>query len=213
MRVAKGTISPVRVGSWLLQLWTLARHADWRLALVLAVAPLRLARATCLPWGGDRVLPREKQPRRRSALVVPGICKQNPSPLKKNGGRPPQRGSPRLGSGSAVAVIFPRLHGWPSASAIGFGLRLRPPASTTGFGHRPWPLATTAVSGARLPLSLVFKVSLFSLSFVIERERAPESHSAGSVCHLRRRRPWCAVKRLLQFGARCALAKDSQDSC
>ena len=62
-------------------------------------------------------------------------------------------------------------------------------------------------------LSLDFKVSLFSLSFVIVRERAPESHSAGSVCHLRRRRPWCAVKRLLRFGARCALAMDSQDSC
>ena len=40
-----------------------------------------------------------------------------------------------------------------------------------------------------------FTVSLFSLSFVIVRERAPESHSAGSVCHLRRRRPWCAVKK------------------
>jgi len=38
--------------------------------------------------------------------------------------------------------------------------------------------------------------SLFvSLSFAIERERAPESHSAGSVCHLRRRRPLCAVKK------------------
>ena len=67
--------------------------------------------------------------------------------------------------------------------------------------------------GASSSLSLVFKVSLFSLSFVIVRERAPESHSAGSVCHLRRRRPWCAVKRLLRFGARCALAMDSQDSC
>jgi len=63
-----------------------------------------------------------------------------------------------------------------------------------------------------LSLSLVFKAPLFSLSFVIVRERTLESHSAGSDCHLRRRRPWCAVKRLLRFGARCALAKDSQDS-
>jgi len=36
-----------------------------------------------------------------------------------------------------------------------------------------------------------FKVSLFSLSFVIVRERAPVSHSTGSVCHLR---PWCTAK-------------------
>jgi len=43
-------------------------------------------------------------------------------------------------------------------------------------------------------LSLVFKFSLFSLSFVIVRERAPESHSAGSVCHLLRWRPWCAME-------------------
>ena len=64
-----------------------------------------------------------------------------------------------------------------------------------------------------LSLSLVFEVSLFSISFVIVRERAPELHSAGSNCHLRRRRPWCAVKRLLRFRARCALAKDFQDSC
>ena len=42
-------------------------------------------------------------------------------------------------------------------------------------------------------LSLVFKVSLFSLSFAIVRERAPESHSARSVCHLRRRRPWTGL--------------------
>jgi len=55
------------------------------------------------------------------------------------------------------------------------------------------------------------KVSLFSLSFVIVRERAPELHSAGSVCHLHRRRPWCATKRLLRFGTRCAFAMDSQD--
>jgi len=54
-------------------------------------------------------------------------------------------------------------------------------------------------------LSLV-KVSVFSLSLVTVRERAPESHLAGSVCHLRRRRLWCAVKRLLHFAARCALA-------
>ena len=51
-------------------------------------------------------------------------------------------------------------------------------------------------------LPLAFKASLFSLLFVILRERAPESHSAGSVCHLRRRRPWCAAKKLLCFGAR-----------
>ena len=42
--------------------------------------------------------------------------------------------------------------------------------------------------------------------------RALESHSAGSDCHLRRRWPWYTVMRLLRFGARCALAKDSQDS-
>jgi len=60
--------------------------------------------------------------------------------------------------------------------------------------------------------ALALLVSLFSLSFVIVRGRAPDSHSSGSVCHLRRRRPWCAVKRLLRFGA-FALAIDSKDSC
>ena len=76
-----------------------------------------------------------------------------------------------------------------------------------------WGRAELGMVRRAFSLSLDFKVSLFSLSFVIVRERAPESHSAGSVCHLRRRRPWCTVKRLRRFGARCALAMDSQDSC
>ena len=43
-------------------------------------------------------------------------------------------------------------------------------------------------------LSLVLTVSVCSLSLVIVCEGAPEPHSAGSLCHLRRRQPWCAVK-------------------
>ena len=50
-------------------------------------------------------------------------------------------------------------------------------------------------------------LSVFSLSFVMVRERVPESHLAGSVYHLRRRRLWYAAKRLRRFGARCALPR------
>jgi len=52
----------------------------------------------------------------------------------------------------------------------------------------------------RFYLSLASSVSVFFLSFVIVRECAPESNSAGSICHLRRRRPWCAVKWRLLLG-------------
>ena len=82
-----------------------------------------------------------------------------------------------------------------------------------GIEALPLVLSLAPEPGIVVSLSLVFKVSLFSLSCVIVRERALESHSAGLDCQLRRRRPWCAVKRLLRNGARCAFANDSQDSC
>ena len=88
------------------------------------------------------------------------------------------------------------------------------------FDHHFTALLLHAVTPL-LPFSLslafffffFFLVFVFSLSFAIVLERAPESHSAGSVCHLRRRRPRCAVKRLVRFGARCAILLDSQDPC
>ena len=44
---------------------------------------------------------------------LPGPRNEKNAPIQKNGGRPPQRGSSRLGSGSAVAFFFRRLHGGP----------------------------------------------------------------------------------------------------
>ena len=76
-------------------------------------------------------------------------------------------------------------------AVVALRARLRPTQRLFGLGF----LFVLSFSGFQ-------EVSLVSLSFVTVRERAPESNSAGSVCHLRRRRPWSAVNRLLRFGAR-----------
>jgi len=96
--------------------------------------------------------------------------------------------------------------GAPSGSAPGGQAATAPGvtaiAPTTASFFFPVAYFTPLPSrGSSFSLSLVFKVPLFSLSFVIVRERAPGSYSAGSVCRLRLRRPWCAVKKLLRPGA------------
>ena len=90
------------------------------------------------------------------------------------------------------------------AAAAGEGLEARPSASVGNLRPSGFVCWSPTWHQACLPLqcvilskiapycyllSLAFKVALFSLSFAIVRERAPESHSARSVCHLRRRRP------------------------
>ena len=145
-------------------------------------------------WLSPPFLPRQPRVPRRPR-PIPGRIPQRPRRAGRTLGRGghrrlPRRHRPRPG-------LVPPVH----------GLHALPPTRAGGSCPRPCPAKKKKGSGSGgggsgaptirrflflwTGLSLVFKVSLFSLSFAIVCECAPESW----------RWPWCVVKRLLRLGA------------